>query len=145
MPGTTACVTSYDDNDIYGRTSDWDKWKVAFLGSLAVLWEKKFDVRVQTPVRTVFPTAELITPGTTVVKFTIDPPLLDGGQGKIEECYGEPQMNLTDLEAPRDTRNTIAGGNEVINAPFASTSQRNEIELQGSIPEPRTEQNNLEN
>jgi hypothetical protein len=91
---------------------------------------------VQIPVRTVFPTTELKIPGTTVEKLTIDPPLLDGGQGKIEECNGEPRTNVTDLEAPRDTRNTIAGGNEVINAPFASTSQRNEIELQGSIPEP---------
>jgi hypothetical protein len=63
----------------------------------------------------------------------------------IEECNGEPWTNVTDPKAPRDTRNTIAGGNKVISAPFASTSPHNEIELQGSIPEPRTEQNNLEN
>jgi hypothetical protein len=43
---------------------------------------------------------------------------------------------LTDLEAPHNTRNMIAGSNKVISIPFASTSQRNEIELQGHIPEP---------
>ena len=43
---------------------------------------------------------------------------------------------MTDPKAPRNIQNTIAVGNEVISAPFASTSQRNEIELQGSIPEP---------
>ncbi len=136
MPGTMARAASHNDDKIYGRTLDWDKWNAAFLGKLAVLWGKKLDVIVQTLVRTVFPTAELKTPGSTVENLTIDPPLLDRGQGKIEECNGEPRTNVTDLEAPRDTRNTIAGGKEVINTPFALTSQRNEIELQGSIPEP---------
>jgi hypothetical protein len=89
-PRTIAHATSQKDNKIYGRTLDWDKWKAAFLRPSAVLWEKKLDVIVQTPVRAVFPTAELKTPGTTVEKLTIDPLLLDGGQGKIEECNGEP-------------------------------------------------------
>jgi hypothetical protein len=60
---------------------------------------------------------------------------LDGGQGKIEECNGEPRTNVTDPKAPQDTRSTIAGGNNILSAPFASTNQRNEIELQGSLPE----------
>ncbi len=112
-------VTSYDKDKIYGHMLDWGKQKAAFLGSLAVLWEKKLDFIVQIPVRTVFLTAELKTPGTTVEKLTIDPPLLNGGKGKIEECNGESQTKVTDPEAPRDTRNTIAGGNKVISAPFA--------------------------
>ncbi len=79
MPGTTVCVTSYNNDKLYGHTLDWDKWKAAFLGPSAVLWEKKADVIVQTRVRTVFPTTKLKTPGTTVEKLTIDPLLLDGG------------------------------------------------------------------
>jgi hypothetical protein len=89
-PGIKARGTSYNNYEIYGHASDWDKQKAAFLGPSAVLWEMKLDVIVQTPVRTVFPTAELKMPGTTVGKLMIDPPLLDGGQGKIEECDGEP-------------------------------------------------------
>jgi hypothetical protein len=68
MPETTVHVTSYIDNEIYSHMLDCDKWKAAFLGPSAVLWEKKLDVIVQTPVRTVFLTAELRTPGTTVEK-----------------------------------------------------------------------------
>ncbi len=90
-PGTKAHATSYDNNKIYDHTSNWDKQKAAFLGPSAVLWEKKLDVIVQTPVRTVFPTAELKTPGTPVEKLTIDPLLLDGGQGKIKNVMESPE------------------------------------------------------
>ena len=39
---------------------------------------------------------------------------------KIDKGYGEPQTNVTDLEAPQHKHNTVAGGNEVISAPIAA-------------------------
>jgi hypothetical protein len=90
-PGTLARATSSDNNKSDRRTSEWDQWKAAFLGPLAILWEKNLDVLMQTPVRTVLLTAKLNTPGTTVEELKIDQQLLDGGQGKIEEGDGEPQ------------------------------------------------------
>jgi hypothetical protein len=91
---------------------------------------------VQTLVRTGFLTAELNTQGTKVDKLRIEPLLLDGGQGKIRDCNEGPQTNVTYPEAPRDTKHTIAGSNNIISTPIAPTNQCNEIELQDSIPEP---------
>jgi hypothetical protein len=135
-PHTTVHATTNDDNEIEWQASDWDQWKVAFLEPSAVLWEKKLNVIVQTPVRTVFPTAELNTQGTKVNKLKIEPPLLDGGQGKIRDCNEGPRTNVTYPKAPRDTKHTIAGGNNLISIPIAPTNQCNDIELQDSIPEP---------
>ncbi len=75
---------------------------------------------MQTLVRTVLPTAKLNTPGTTVEELKIDQLLLDGGQGKIEEGHGKPQMNVTDLKSAQHNQNTVAGGNEVISDPIAA-------------------------
>jgi hypothetical protein len=111
---------SSDNNQSDLCTSEWDQRKAAFLGPSAILWEKKLDVLMQTPVRTVLLTAKLNTQGTTVEKLKIDPPLLDGGKGRIEEGDGEPQTNVTDLEAPQHKHNMVAGGNEVISAPIAA-------------------------
>jgi hypothetical protein len=80
-PGTSTHATSHDNDKNDRRTLEWDQWKAAFLGLPAILWEKKLDVLMQTPVRTVLPTAELNTPGTTVEELKIDQLLLDGGQG----------------------------------------------------------------
>ncbi len=90
-----------------------------FLRAVGHTLGEKLDVLMQTLVRTVLPTAKLNTPGTTVEKLKIDPPLLYGGQGKIEEGNGEPRTNVTDLEAPQHKHNMVAGGNEVISAPIA--------------------------
>jgi hypothetical protein len=120
MPGTWAHATSSNNNKSDRCTSEWDQWKAAFLGLLAILWEKKLDVLMQTPVRTVLPTAKLNTPGTTVEELRTDQPLLDGGQGKIEEGNGEPQTNVTDLESAQHKQNMVAGGNEVISEPIAA-------------------------
>jgi hypothetical protein len=120
MPRTLAHAMSSNNNESDRCTSEWDQWKAAFLGPLAILWEKKLDVLMQTPVRTVLPTAELNTPGTTVEELKIDQPLLDGGQGKIEEGNGEPQTNVTDLESAQHNQNMVAGGNEVISDPIAA-------------------------
>jgi hypothetical protein len=136
MLQTTARATTNNDDKIEWRASDWDQWKAAFLGLLAVLWEKNLVVIVQTPVRTVFPTAELNTQGTKIDKLRIEPLLLNGGQGKIRDCNKGSRINVTYPKAPRDTKHTIEGGNVVISTPIAPTNQCNTIELQDSIPEP---------
>ncbi len=119
-PGTAARATSSNNDKSDSRTSEWDKRKAAFLGLPAILWEKKLDVLMQTPVRTVLLTAKLNTPGTTVEELKTDQPLMDGGQGKIEEGNGEPRMNVIDLESAQHNENTVAGGNEVISDPIAA-------------------------
>ncbi len=43
---------------------------------------------------------------------------------------------MTYPKAPRNTKHTIAGSNNIISAPIAPTNQCTEIELQDSIPEP---------
>jgi hypothetical protein len=136
MPQTNARATTNDNKKIEWQALDWDQQKVAFLGPLAVLWEKKLNVIMQTPVRTVFPTVELNMQGTKVDKIRIEPPPLDGGQGKIRDCNEGPQMDVTYPKAPCDTKHTKAEGNNIISTPIAPTSQCNEIELQDSIPEP---------
>jgi hypothetical protein len=96
---------------------------------------------VHTPVWTTYPTSELKTPCTKNENLNIEPPLLDGGQGKDIVCNMMHPKNVTVLEDASETPSigdTVKRGSDKISAPVDWKKPHNPIVFHENMPDANT-------